>query len=168
MVLLVGVTVTLGMLLLALITVAPVEPAPTAIIVSDGTVAADAPGDEDQRLCLRNRGPDPLPIDEITIGVRVPGADRSTRIVGLPPEWPALSADGYRGDDLIDRRSYKFSGVFGPSDQEDVRWASTERGCLRIKHGGDGVRLDPGDRVVATVVHRPSNAVVGEVTVRAR
>lgn len=167
-VLLVGITVTVAVLLVGLVAVGPVEPAPTAAVVAEGTVGADAPGDDDQRVCLRNRGPQALPLDEVTIGVRIPRADRSTRLVGLPPEWPALSGDGYRGADLVDRRAYKFAGVFAPTDREEPQWTPTERGCFRIKHGGDGVRLKRGERVVATVVHRPSNAVLGEVSVRAR
>lgn len=167
-VLLVGITVTIAVLLVGLVAVGPVEPAPTAVVVADGTVGADAPGDDDQRVCLRNRGPEAVPLGEVTVGVRVPNADRSTRLVGLPPEWPALSTEDYRGADLIDRRAYNFDGSFAPTDLEEPRWGPTERGCLRIKHGDDGVRLEPGDRVVATVVHRPSNAVLGEVTLRAR
>lgn len=167
-VLLVGLTITTAVVLGGLVAVAPVEPAPTAVVVSDGSLAADAPGDEDQQVCLRNRGPEAVAIGALRIGVRVPRADRRATLVGLPPEWPALSPDEYRGDDLVDRRAYEFTGAFAPTDRDSPRWRATEEGCFRIKQGGDGVRLEGGDRVSTTVVHEPSNAVLGRIDQRAR
>jgi hypothetical protein len=166
--LLVGLTVMSSVVLVGAVAVAPVEPPPAAAVVTDGAMEADEPGDDDQQVCLQNRGPEPLRIDAVQIRIRIPDAGRETTLVGLPPDWPALPEEGYRGDDLVDRRSYKFSGVFGPSDGDTPRWEATERGCLRIKHGGDGVRLDPGDRVTVTVVHQPTNGIVDRVALRAR
>lgn len=167
-VLLVGLTIAMAGLVVGLVATAPVKPAPTAVVVSDGVLAADDQGDDDQRVCLRNRGPEAVSIERLRIGIRVPRADRKTTLVGLPPEWPALTSDGYRGDDLIDRRAYEFTGAFAPTDRADPRWTTTATGCFRIKHGGDGVRLERGDRVVTTVVHGPSNAVLGRIDQRAR
>jgi len=167
-VLLVGLTITTAVVLVGVVAVVPPEPAPTAYVVGDEQPAADRPGDVDQRICLHNRGPESIPIETLRIHVRVPDVDRGATLHGLPPEWPALSPQGYRGDDLIDRRAYEFTGAFAPTNRDHPHWKATASGCFRVKHSGDGVRLDRGDRVVTTVVHDPSNAVVGRVEHRAR
>jgi FlaG/FlaF family flagellin (archaellin) len=137
--------------------------APVVAPDHDGTIPADSARPGDQTLTLAHGGGPALDVRELDLIVRVPEYDRETRLTGLPIGRDGLDSDEYRGDDLLDRRDERFSGPIVTGGN----WSVGERIRLRLKHGGDGVHLDPGDEVRVVVVERESETVVMEAAYRA-
>jgi hypothetical protein len=140
------------------------ESAPTVRPDTDGTITADRAGDDDQRVVLGHGGGPDLDLTEIRIVVRVPAHERQTTLEPLPLGPNGLDDEEFVGHDLVDqRREY----LRGPIVDPDGTWSAGERIVFRLKHGAEGVRLAPGDRVRVLVVHRRADAVVMDVTYEA-
>lgn len=161
-VVLVGLTVTLAAVAGATVAFgqATTGPAPTASI----TVTADATDGwpEGQRIRLLHRGGDVLAVADLAVVVTVPRVDAHARLTGFPTR--RLRDEHVRGRDVFDG---SYAGVDGTLDaaHTDGTWASGETASVRVAQGE--LDLRPGDRIRVAVIHRPSNAVLARVTVRA-
>lgn len=93
------------------------------------------------------------------IVVRVPAHERQTTLEPLPIGSDGLDTDEFDGHDLIDRRREYLQG---PITGQEGTWSVGERIRFRLKHGSEGVRLDPGDHVRVLVIHRSAEATVME------
>jgi hypothetical protein len=140
------------------------ESTPTVRPDYDGTITADRSGDDDQRVVLGHGGGPDLDLTELRIVVRVPAHGRQTTLEPLPLGPDGLDTDEFVGHDLVDRRK---EYLRGPIVDPDGTWSVGERISFRLKHGPEGVRLSPGDRVRVLVVHRRADAVVMDATYEA-
>jgi hypothetical protein len=162
--LLLGIVVVLTALVGTMVVHVDGESVPTVRPDYDGTISADRSGDDDQWVVLGHGGGPDLDLTELRIIVRVPAHDRETTLEPLPIGPDGLDTDEFVGHDLLDqRREY----VRGPITDPDGTWSAGERIRFRLKHGREGVRLAPGDRVRVLVVHRSADAIVMEATYEA-
>jgi flagellin-like protein len=140
------------------------ESAPTVRPDYDGTITADRSGDDDQRVVLAHGGGPELDVTDLRIVVRVPAHERSTTVEELPVGPDGLDSDEFVGHDLLDNRREYWRG---PVVDPDGTWGVGERIAFRLKHGAEGVRLAPGDRVRVLVVHRRADVIVMDATYEA-
>jgi flagellin-like protein len=125
---------------LALDTTVPREPTRAAL-----TVSADADAD---RLVLLHRSGDPLPVERLSVAVRVDG----TPLDHQPPV-PFFAATGFR------------PGPTGPfNSATNETWTPGERTGMELAGTNDPL-LDPGDRVLVRV--RLDGRLVAEVSTTA-
>jgi flagellin-like protein len=137
--------------------------APIVAADHDGTIPADSASDRDQTLVLGHGGGPALDVRTLAVVVRVPAHDRETRLTDLPVGRDGLDHGEYRGHDLLDRRRERLRGPIVTGGN----WSVGERISVRLKHGGDGVRLRAGDTVRVLVIERDSDTIVMDATYRA-
>jgi flagellin-like protein len=161
-VLLVGVTVTLAAAAGAVVAFgeALAEPAPRASFAATADATDGWP--EGQRLRVVHRGGDPVAVADLTLVVSVPRVDARARLSGFPTR--RLTDEHVRGRHVFDAG---YAGVDGALDaaHTDGTWSAGESTAIRVAQGE--LDLRPGDSVRVQVVHRPSNAVLARLAVRA-
>jgi FlaG/FlaF family flagellin (archaellin) len=161
-VVLVGVTVTLAAVAGTTVAFgyASVEPAPQATFTATANATDGWP--EGQHLRVVHRGGDAVAVAEVAVVVTIPRVDAHARLSGFPTR--RLTDDNVRGRDVFDNG---YAGVDGALDaaHTDGAWTAGESTSIRVAQGD--LDLRPGDRVRIRVVHRPSNAVLARLAVRA-
>jgi FlaG/FlaF family flagellin (archaellin) len=162
-VLLVGLTVTLAAAGGAVLAFGSAlgEPPPRAAFGA-GLDATDG-WPEGQRLRIVHESGEPVPVDEVALVVELDRTGARARLSGFPTR--RLTGENVRGSEVFDNG---YAGVDGALDAAHTNgeWASGESTSVRIAQGDLDVR--PGDHGRVTVVHTPTNAVLGRIEVTAR
>lgn len=125
-----------------------------------GDMSADIPGSDDQRIKVYHESGDSIEVKNLdvivdatdTCGKRARVTDGTVTNIDSPD---------YQGDDFLD--DYGLKGQLGTGSNNE--WTSGERLQIRINNGD--CPLDPGDTVTVTVVHTPTNSILGEHDVTA-
>ena len=115
-----------------------------------------------QRLRVVHESGDAVPVGEVALVVELGRVDAHARLTGFPTR--RLTGEHVRGRDAFDGT---YAGIDGALDapNTDGTWDSGEAASVRIAQGEVDVR--PGDGARVTVVHRPTNTVLGRVAVTA-
>jgi FlaG/FlaF family flagellin (archaellin) len=161
-VLLVGLTVTLAAAGGAALTFGSAlgEPPPRAAF--EATLDATDGWPEGQLLRLVHDSGEPVPVEAVALVVELDRTGARARLSGFPTR--RLTDENVRGSRIFDNG---YAGVDGALDaaHTDGVWSSGESTSVRIAQGDLDVR--PGDRARVTVVHTPTNAILGRIEVTA-
>ena len=141
-------------------------PPPSATLeLEDTTAACVGCGPDDQRLTLRHRSGEDLPMDAIELVVVAPGHDPA-RVVDLPLSGNCLGDSHVEGPDIFDGRCGRVAGpLTAVGADSDGAWSAGETVVVRLRKGA--VRLDEGDTVTVRVVHASSGTLIAERAVTA-
>ncbi|PSP69714.1 hypothetical protein BRC70_06530 [Halobacteriales archaeon QH_6_68_27] len=163
-----GASPVVGVVLLVGVTVALAAAAGAALAF--GSALGEAPPraastdgwPDGQRLRVVHESGDAVPVGEVALVVELDRVDAHARLTGFPTR--RLTGEHVRGRDAFDGT---YAGIDGALDaaHTDGTWDSGEAASVRIAQGEVDVR--PGDGARVTVVHRPTNTVLGRVAVTA-
>ena len=161
-VLLVGVTVALAAAAGAALAFGSALSEAPPRVAFDASLDATDGWPDGQRLRVVHESGDSLRAGEVALVVELDRVDAHARLTGFPTR--RLTGDHVRGRDLFDGT---YAGIDGALDaaHTDGTWDSGEAASVRVAQSEVDVR--PGDGARITVVHRPTNTVLGRVDVTA-
>jgi FlaG/FlaF family flagellin (archaellin) len=161
-VLLVGLTVTLAAAGGAFLAFGSALGEPPPRVAFDASLDATDGWPDGQRLRLVHEAGEPLPVETVALVVELDRTGARARLSGFPTR--RLTGENVRGSEVFDNG---YAGVDGALDaaHTDGEWASGEQTSVRIAQGDLDVR--PGDTGRVTVIHTPTNAILGRIRVTA-
>lgn len=124
-------------------------------------------GSASQFVELYHRAGDPIPVNDIALIVMVHRDGnmlRSERISGFPITRFSLATTD--GDDLTDKSSLGEARLGALHPNRGGIWNAGSTIGFRIKTGGGGITLLPGDTVQVRIVHIPSQLIVVDQSMR--
>jgi len=161
-VLLVGLTVTLAAAGGAFLAFGSALGEPPPRVAFEASLDATDGWPDGQRLRLVHEAGEPLPVETVALVVELDRTGARARLSGFPTR--RLTGENVRGSEVFDNG---YAGVDGALDaaHTDGEWASGEQTSVRIAQGDLDVR--PGDTGRVTVIHTPTNAILGRIRVTA-
>ncbi|MCP1715839.1 flagellin-like protein [Methanocalculus alkaliphilus] len=167
--LLVALTILLSAILLSsLQPVLPEKPPFTAAVEGRLTIGHEiGMGTTSQFVELYHRAGDPVPVRDMELVVMVHRGGnmlRYERISGFPVTRFGLATT--EGDDLTDKSALGEARLGALHPNRDGIWGAGDTIGFRIKTGGGGITLLPGDTVQVRIVHIPSQLIIVDQSMR--